>query len=202
MPTEDAKALVRKGAAWSGDEHRIRVSAAKEAVLDAVATEADSFAEGFKSGVVLQDPFDGALLARGRTVLKQKELVRLLRPALQYLGVRKDDYAVKVSGDRFELRIAKQVAEQTSPVLDASKNALAVFVGFTAVGFAAYATLSPALAGVSWGAGLLFGGWQLRRGVVSGRAMLAARVAMALGMLAQEEKLILPPAVEDREVPG
>lgn len=202
MTNDESKALVRKGEramAWSGDEHRIRVNAAKEAGLDAVATEADSFTEGFKSGVVLQDPFDGALVARGRTVLKEKELFRTLRPALQYLGVRKDDYAVKVSGDRFELRIAKQVAEQTAPVLDASKNALMVFVGFTAVGFAAYLYVSAALAGVLWGVGLLFGGWQLRRGVVSGRAMLAARVAMALGMLAQEEKLILPPALEDLE---
>jgi len=202
MPSDESKALVRKAPAWSGDEHRIRVSAAKEAGLDAVATEADSFTEGFKSGIVLQDPFDGALVARGRTVLKEKELFRALRPALQYLGVRKDDYAVKVSGDRFELRIAKPVAEQTAPVLDASKNALMVFVGFTAVGFAAYLYVSPAVAGVLWGVGLLFGGWQLRRGVVSGRAMLAARVSMALGMLAQEEKLILPPAAEDLESPS
>lgn len=203
MAKDESTALVPKGdgatVPWSGDEHRIRVSAAKEAGLDVAAVESDSFTEGFKAGVVLQDPYDGALVARGRTVLKEKELFRSLRPALQYLGVRKDDYKVKVSGNKFELRVAKQVAEQTAPVLDASKVALMVFIGFAAVGFGSYLYVSTALAGVLWGAGLLFGGWQLRRGVVSGRAMLGARLSMALGMLAQEEKLILPPAFEDLE---
>ncbi len=202
MAKDEPKALARRpetAAAWSGDEHRIRSAAAKEAGLDATSVESDFFTEGFKAGIVVEDPFDGALVARGRTVLKEKELFRSLRPALQYLGVRKDDYKVKVSGDTFELRVAKHVAEQTAPVMDASKAALMVFVGFAGVGFASYLYVSTALAGVLWGVGLLFGGWQLRRGVVSGRAMLGARVAMALGMLAQEEQLILPPAVEDLE---
>ncbi len=202
MAKDEPIALVPKGeqavaAPWSGDEHRIRVAAAKEAGLDAAAVEADSFTEGFKAAVVLNDPFDGALVARGRTVLKEKELFRSLRPALQYLGVRKDDYKVKVTGDVFELRVARQVAEQTAPVLDASKAALFVFVGFAAVGVLSYIYLSAALAGVLWGAGLLVGGWQLRRGIVSGRAMLGARLSVALGMLAQEEKLVLPPSAED-----
>lgn len=200
MPKREPTALAPKAEhalAWSGDEHRIRVAAAKEAGLNASAVEADSFAEGFKAGVVLQDPYDGALVARGRTVLGQEELFRVLRPALQYLGVRKDDYKVKVDDDSFELRVDKQVAEQTAPVLDASKVALGVFIGFAAAGSVAYLYVSAALAGVLWGAGLLFGGWQLRRGVVSGRAMLGARIAMALGMIAREEKLILPPAFED-----
>jgi len=39
----------------------------------------------------------------------------------------------------------------------------------------------------------LVGGWQLRRGMASGRAMLAGRLAVGLGMLAQAEKVILPP---------
>jgi len=187
---------------WSGDEHRIRSAAAKEAGLDATSVEADFFTEGFKAGIVMQDPYDGAIVARGRTVLKEKELFRSLRPALQYLGVRKDDYKVKVTGDRFELRVSRVVAEQTNPVLDASKVALMVFFGFATAGLLSYAYVSHALAGVLWGVGLLFGGWQLRRGVVSGRAMLGARIAMALGMLAQEEQLILPPAVEDLDAPA
>ena len=44
-----------------------------------------------------------------------------------------------------------------------------------------------------WGIGLMLGGWQLRQGMASGRAMLAGRLAIGLGMLAQEEKIILPP---------
>jgi hypothetical protein len=203
MPKDESKALVPKdGQAlepWSGDEHRIRSAAAKEAGLDAAAVEADFFTEGFKAGMVVQDPFDGCIVARGRTVLKEKELFTSLRPALQYLGVRKGDYKVKVSGDRFELRVSKQVAEQSSPVLESAKLALQVFVGFGILGFAAYQWMPQAVAGVIWSAGLLLGGWQLRRGLVSGRAMLGARIAVALGMLAQEEQLILPPATEDLE---
>lgn len=201
MAKDESKALAKKGEdalePWSGDEHRIRSAAAKEAGLDATSVEADFFTEGFKAGIVMQDPFDGAIVARGRTVLKEKELFRSLRPALQYLGVRKDDYQVKVSGDRFELRVSKQVAEQSSPVLESAKLALQVFIGFGVLGFAAYQWMPQAVAGIIWGVGLLLGGWQLRQGLVSGRAMLGARLAMALGMLAQEEQLILPPAQED-----
>ena len=52
------------------------------------------------------------------------------------------------------------------------------------------------MAAILWGVGLILGAWQLRRGLASGRAMLAARLAIALGMLAAEEQLILPPAEE------
>lgn len=200
MAKVESKALVAKPAAyvaWNGDEHRIRSAAAKEAGLDASSVEADYLTEGFTGGITVQDPYDGALVARGRTVLKDEELFRTLRPALAYLGVRKDDYKVKVTGDRFELRVSRQVAEQSAPALDASKLALLVFVGFAGAGLASYLYVSMALAGVLWGTGLLVGGWQLRRGIVSGRAMLGARLAMALGMLAQEGRLILPPGQED-----
>ncbi len=195
------KGLARVEAAplrsWSGDEHRIRSASAKEAGLDAEAVEADFFTQGFKAGIVLQDAFDGAIVAHGRTVLKEQELFASLRPALQYLGVRKDDYKVKVTGDRFELRVLKHVAEQTSPVLESAKLALQVFIGFGILGFAAYQWMPQAVAGVIWGVGLMLGGWQLRSGLVSGRAMLSARLAMALGMLAQQEQLILPPPAEE-----
>ncbi len=195
---DERKALVKaretRVEPWSGDEHRIRSAAAKEAGLDATSVEADFFTEGFKAGIVLQDPFDGAIVARGRTVLEEKELFTSLRPALQYLGVRKDDYKVKVTGGTFELRVSKHVAEQSSPVLESAKLALQVFIGFGILGFAAYQWMPQAVAGIIWGVGLMLGGWQLRSGLVSGRAMLSARLAMALGMLAQEEQLILPPA--------
>jgi hypothetical protein len=44
-----------------------------------------------------------------------------------------------------------------------------------------------------WGVTLLYGAWSLRRGMVSGRTMLAARMAVGLALLAHEEQLILPP---------
>ena len=199
--TDESKALAKTGGAalepWSGDEHKIRSAAAKEAGLDANAVEADFFTEGFKAGIVLQDDFDGAIVARGRTVLKEKELFKSLRPALQYLGVHKDDYKVKVHSGTFELRLSKQAAEQSSPVLESAKLALQVFIGFGILGVAAYQWMPQFVAGIIWGTGLLSGGWQLRQGMVSGRAMLSARLAVALGLLAQEEQLILPPAAED-----
>ncbi|MBV1862667.1 MAG: hypothetical protein KUG77_29870 [Nannocystaceae bacterium] len=199
--TEDTSALVAKGDAplepWSGDEHQIRSSAAKEAGLDATAAEADFLTDGFKAGIVVQDPLDGAIVARGRTVLKETELFSSLRPALQYLGVRKDDYKVRVTGGRFELRVSKQVAEQSSPVMASAKLALQTLVGFGIVGFVAYQWLPQWVAGIVWGFALMAGGWQLRQGLVSGRALLGARLAVALGLLAQEEQLILPPASGD-----
>jgi len=199
----DAKALARTDDAplepWSGDEHQIRSSAAKEAGLDATSVEADFFTDGFKAGIVMQDPLDGAIVARGRTVLKETELFSSLRPALHYLGVRKDDYKVKVTGGRFELRVSKQVAEQSTPVLESAKLALQIFVGFGILGFAAYQWMPQWVAGIIWGFALMAGGWQLKQGLVSGRALLGARLAVALGLLAQEEQLILPPATQDLE---
>lgn len=198
---QDSAALVPKGDAspepWSGDEHQIRSSAAKEAGLDAPSVEADFFTDGFKAGIVMQDPLDGAIVARGRTVLKETELFASLIPALHYLGVRKDDYKVKVTGGRFELRVSKQVAEQSSPVLESAKLALQIFVGFGILGFAAYQWMPQWVAGIIWGIALLVGGWQLKQGLVTGRALLGARLAVALGILAQEEQLILPPATQD-----
>ena len=200
-PKKESTALVSKGSAaaepWSGDEHQIRSSAAKEAGLDATSVEADFFTDGFKAGIVMQDPLDGAIVARGRTVLKETELFSSLRPALHYLGVRKDDYKVKVSAGRFELRVSKQVAEQSTPVLESAKLALQIFVGFGILGVAAYQWMPQWVAGIIWGFALMAGGWQLKQGLVSGRALLGARIAVALGLLAQEEQLILPPASAD-----
>ncbi len=199
---DDVRALAKVDAAavsWSGDEHQIRSAAAKEAGLDASAAEAEFFIQGFKSGIQIEDPFDGAIVARGRTVLAERELFVSLRPALQYLGVRKDDYKVKVSSGRFELRVSKQVADASSPALESAKLALQVFIGFGILGVAAYQLMPQFVAGIIWGVGLMLGGWQLRRGLASGRAMLSARLAMALGMLAHEEQLILPPGGEESE---
>ena len=155
--------------------------------------EADLYTAGFKAGIVVQDPKDGAIVARGRTTLGDEELARALRPALQYLGVKRDDYDVAVDGGAFELRVAKTAAESSSPALDSVKVALQVLVGFGLFGLAMHQLVAPFVAAIVWGAALILGGWQLRRGLASGRAMLAARLAVALGLLASEDKAILPP---------
>ena len=189
----DGKKELAKRGNWRGDEHKLEVASASEAGLDPTEAEVDSYTRGFKAGIVIQDPFDGAIVAHGRTVLREAELARALRPALQYLGVPRDDYKVKVHDGSFELRVAKKIADASSPALDSAKLALQFLLGFGLLGGAVYHFVAPFLAALLWGAGLLLAGWQLRRGVASGRAMLSAKLALALGMLAHEQQLILPP---------
>ena len=191
---DDSKRLARTGASgWRGDDHKLEVDGAEEAGLDRVDAEIDSYTRGFKAGIVVQDPLDGAIVARGRTVLREAELASALRPALQYLGVAREDYKVQVHDGSFELRVAKKVADASSPALDSAKLALQFMLGFGLMGGALYYFVAPFVAAFAWGAGLILAGWQLRRGVASGRAMLSARLALALGMLAREQQLILPP---------
>lgn len=192
-----SRALVRRpGAAakpWRGDDHKLQLEAAAEAGLPRNQTELDLYTEGFAGGITLDDPLDGAIVARGRTVLREAELRKSLRPALQYLGLASDAVALRVHDGSFELRVAKHAAEAARPALESGKAALRTWVGMGVVGVACYQLVAPAAAGLLWGIGLLVGGWQLRRGMASGRAMLAGRLALGLGMVAQEEKIILPP---------
>ena len=119
-----------------------------------------------------------------------------LRPALAYLGVRMDSVRLRVHDAAFELRIDSKATQTSKPALGAAKQALHVWIGFGLLGFALLQVFPgwAFLASLSWGAGLLLGAWQLRRGMVSGRAMLAGQLALALAMLAQSDKLVLPPA--------
>ncbi|MCA9710660.1 MAG: hypothetical protein KDK70_32760 [Myxococcales bacterium] len=192
-----ARALARRAGTaarpWRGDDHVLEVEAAVEAGLSRSAVELDLYTHGFSAGMTIEDPFDGAIVARGRTVLKEPELRRSLRPALQYLGVGMDAVELRVHDGNFELRVAKQTAESSTPALESGKDALKVFVGFGLLGLLAYQVIMPAVGGIIWGIALLLGGWLLRQGMASGRMMLAGRIAIGLGMLAQEEKIILPP---------
>jgi hypothetical protein len=192
-----SRALVRRPGAvakpWRGDDHKLQLEAAAEAGLSRSQTELELYTEGFAGGITIEDPLDGAIVARGRTVLREAELRRSLRPALQYLGLGADAIALRVHDGSFELRVARQSAEAARPALESSKAALLTWVGMGLVGLACYQLVAPAAAGILWGIGLMVGGWQLRRGTASGRAMLAGRLALGLGMVAQEEKIILPP---------
>lgn len=177
---------------WRGDEHKLQVGAAKEAGLPANEVELDLFTEGFKQGMTLEDPKDKAIVLRGRTVLKPKELKKSLYPLTKFLRVPLGDVGVQVHDGKFEVRVANSAAERASPALDSAKVALKTWIGFGLVGFLAMQLYQP-LSAIIWGVGLILGGWVLRQGLVNGRSMLAGRFVLGLAMLAQEEGLVLPP---------
>lgn len=151
--------------------------------------------------MTIEDPLDGAIVARGRTVLGKRELDRSLLPALRYLGIPKDSVATRVHDGTFEVRIARTAAESHSPALGAAHVALRIWIGFGLAGLAAYFWLPQFMAAIFWGLGLAIGGLRLRRGLATGRSMLAARVAIGLAMISQEEKLLLPPAEPQGSAP-
>lgn len=200
MAKDEPKALARRGEGWNGDDHQLAVESAKEAGLREGEAALDSFTAGFSEAIVVDDPSDHAIVARGRTVLRQKQLEKVLLPALKFLGIARDAYRVRLHDGEFELRLDKIAVDRAASTEGAPIDALKTFAGFGLLGFAVYQLIVPWGAGIVWGVGLLLGAWQLRRGLTSGRAMLAGKLAIALGMIAQEEGLVLPPA-PDRPAP-
>jgi hypothetical protein len=193
------RALARPGPAviqpWRGDDHKLQVEAAQSVGLVGDEVALDLYTKGFSAGMTIDDPLDGAIVARGRTPLKEAELVKSVRPAMRYLGIGPEYVALRVHDGKFEMRIQKRAAEAGKPVYEAGKVTLKLWVGFGLIGFTLlrFAFVPDFVVAILWGLALLLGGWQLRKGMASGRAMLAARIAMALGMLAQAEQLVLPP---------
>ena len=177
---------------WSGDEHRLQVLAAKEAGLPPAQVALDLYTEGFKAGLTERDPTDKAIVLRGRTVLKAQELERCLRPMLRFLRVGPDSVRVRVFDGQFEVRIAAQAAEAGESVQGAARSVLMVWIAGGLLGYWLRASYQFATM-IIWGISLLIGAFMLRRSLVSGRTMLAAKLAVGLGMLAHEEQLILPP---------
>ena len=200
MSEDEPKALAPRDGGWNGDDHRLAVQSAKEAGLREGDAALDSFTAGFSEAMVVDDPSDHAIVARGRTVLRQKQLEKVLLPALKFLGITRDAYRVRLHDGEFELRLDKIAVDRAASTQSAPVDALKTFAGFGLLGFAVYQLIVPWAAGIIWGVGLLLGGWQLRRGLTSGRAMLAGKLAIALGMIAKEEGLVLPPA-DDRAAP-
>lgn len=191
--SEGAGPLVKLDRPWRGDEHALQVQAAAEAGLPATQVALDLYTDGFKRGLTERDPADGAIVLRGRTVLRAEELVRSLRPMLKFLRLGPDAVRVRVVDGAFELRVAQQAAEASAPVQGALRTVLLIWVAAAVLGFALLGT-APFATALIWGISLLVGAQALRRGLVSGRTMLAARLAVGLGILAHEEQLILPPA--------
>jgi hypothetical protein len=193
------RALARPGPAvvevWRGDDHKLQVEAAQSVGLVGDEVALDLYTKGFTAGMTIDDPLDGAIVARGRTPLRDSELLASVRPALRYLGVANELVSVRVHDGKFELRVHKRAAEASKPVYEAGKLTLKLWIGFGLLGLTAmrFAFVPQFIVAILWGVGLLLGGWQLRRGMASGRAMMSARIALALGMLAQAEQLVLPP---------
>ncbi|PRP94168.1 hypothetical protein ENSA5_41230 [Enhygromyxa salina] len=197
-PPTKALAKLGEGQAWRGDEHELRLAAAREAGLETEElneVELDLFTEGFKAGMVLDDPDDRAIVLRGRTVLRENQMGKALRPTFKFLGVPNDQVALRIFDGEFELRVSQNVAEAAKPALDSARLVLKLWIGLGLVGMLAWYWFSLAwLAALLWGGALVGGGYVLRQGAVSGRALLGARLTVALAMLAQQEKLILPPS--------
>lgn len=178
---------------WRGDDHQIAVASAKEAGLSEVDAELESFTEGFRAGMVVEDPEDRAIVVRGRTVLKEKQLRKAIDPTLRFLKIPPTEMALRLHDGEFELRVGRAVADNARPVLDSAKVALQVWIATGLIGLFVM-QWSNAGAAIMWGLGLVLGGWTMRQGLVNGRSMMAARLTVALAMLSKEEGLILPPA--------
>lgn len=188
--------LARSDRPWRGDEHALQVQAAREAGLPAGQAAIDLYTEGFRRGLVERDPADGAIVVRGRTVLRADEMMRSLRPMLRFLRLAPDAVGLRVVEGEFELRVAGQAADASEPVQSAVRTVLLIWVMTGLAGYSMLGT-SQTVALLLWAGGLLYGAHTLRRGQISGRTMLAARLVTGLGILAHEEQLVLPPVTKD-----
>jgi hypothetical protein len=197
----DDDALVRRSEGWRGDEHRLQVSAADEAGLQAKEVGLELYRKGFVGGLEVRDPLDHAIVVRGRTVLRENQLGPKLRRIFTHLGVPGDAFSVRVDDGEFELRVPARVADAAGSSLDAMRRALFVFI-FCGLGGLLFLKSFPAIALLGWSAGLLYGASILRRGLKQGRIRLAAHVVDELAKLAHSEQLILPPASADRDRPA
>ncbi|HLT37894.1 MAG TPA: hypothetical protein VK034_16530 [Enhygromyxa sp.] len=203
-PDSTALARLDDHTPWRGDEHELRLSAAREAGLSTEQlddVELELFTAGFKAGMILDDRADRSIVLRGRTVLREKQMIKALNPTLRFLSIPRDQIALRIHDGEFELRIGRAAVDAAQPALDHAKLTLRLWFGAGATGFVLWSMFKLAwAASILWGLALVVGGYLLRQGTFSGRSMLAARLTVALAMLAKEEQLILPPArVGERE---
>lgn len=191
-----AELELREG--WRGNGHRELVSAAQEAGLSAKETELELFTKAFAASSVLDDPEDHSIVMRGRTTLSDTQLLKCLYPTFRFLRLRKEDVVARVYDGSFELRVSSKAAQTAPSNIGHAKVALQVLLGAGLFGWAAM-EIAQWVTAIIWGAGLLVAAWVLRKGLVSGRAIMGARLANSLAILAQEEGLILPEAGAGQE---
>lgn len=177
---------------WSSDEHKLAVESAKEAGLDARDAAIESFVKGFRAGLTLNDPVDSAIVLRGRTVLREKELLSLLEPTFRFLRLDDDAARVLVQDGTFELRIRGGVAEMANATWDSTKVAAQLQLSVIVLGLIALQWSFPFALG-AWGIGTALTFYVWRSGAVDGRSLLAARLTLALALAAKEEGVVLPP---------
>ncbi|MEZ4384838.1 MAG: hypothetical protein R3A79_26140 [Nannocystaceae bacterium] len=192
MSADDDGALARRGDGWRGDEHRLQVSAADEAGLEAKDVGLELYRQGFTHGLVIRDPLDHAIVLRGRTILAEAQLRPKIRRILGHLQIPGEAYSVRVDDGDFELRISARVADAAGSSIDSMYRGLAVFLVSGLAGLF-FLNSTPALTLLSWSVGLLYGASVLRRGIKQGRIRVAAHVVSELAKLAHSEQLILPP---------
>ncbi|MEZ4450835.1 MAG: hypothetical protein R3B09_15245 [Nannocystaceae bacterium] len=189
-----AEALVPEGEAWRGDDHALQVAAAEEIGLTRGEVAVDLYRRGFTHGLTAKDPVDGALVLRGRTVLRDDQLLAAMKKIFRHLHLAVEGLRVRVHDGQFEIRIASSVADDTSAALaNAMRRALYIWVLAALFGALAY-SIAPALALLVAGPGLLLGGFILRRGIEEGRVAFTLKMVDELALLADREQLILPPA--------
>lgn len=203
MADDESKALAKqegetKPRPWRGDDHLARVDAAGEVGLDKNEEELESFTEGFKAGMTLEDESDRSIVLRGRTVLRQRQLEKSLNPTRRFLKIPEEDFRLRVHDGEFELRVSGKYAEDAMPALDSAKLALQIWIFGGLIGLILM-QYTNALAAIAWGVSLIAGGLTMRSGLVNGRSLLGARLALALAMLAQEEGMVLPPKLPSPE---
>ena len=179
---------------WNGTEHRLQVHAAKEAGLDAAEVELDMYTEGFRGGLVMQDAGDNAIVARGRTILSTEEFRLVVRPLMRFLSLADEQVALQVHDGKFEFRVFAGAAEGAQASYAGARAGMFTFVGVGVLGAIAFQTAGPWVAAIIWTIGAVISAIHVRRGVISGRAYLAGRIALGLAMIAQSEKTVLPPA--------
>jgi hypothetical protein len=135
---------------------------------------------------------DSAIVLRGRTVLREKELLDLLEPTFRFLRLDDDAARVLVQDGAFELRIRGGVAEMASATWDSTKVAAQLQLSVIVLGLIALQWSLPFALG-AWGIGTALTFYVWRSGAVDGRSLLAARLTLALALAAKEEGVVLPP---------
>lgn len=183
---------------WSGNEHQLQLAAAQEAGLSREQTALALYQQGFASGLTLQDPLDGSIVLRGRTVLQAEQLKRELAAYFHFYHISPHAVRILVSDGNFELRMAPQMIYTSAVMRWAGFKTMAVWTTIAIMGWLFSSTivgswLSPLL----WLLGGLMGAWILGRGIQQARPLLANQLTTSLARCAHHQQLILPPANVD-----
>ena len=181
---------------WRGDEHALQVSAGAEAGLSPREVALRSFEDGFARGVERVSEVDGALVCRGRTILSREQLLGALEEVLARVGLSRSMVTLTVRDGEFALRVSRADiarAGASRPVDGQAGISVGIMLGMVV---SAGALLLAGLASGPWSALMLLGlaGVAGTVHLTRARRLLATKLPLALGELAMDEGLVLPPA--------